>query len=385
MQCLDEVRVAGLLGLSMDGPAAYLQALYHTVKLFAIVSRSFGIFGALLPVVVLACDPSAEEIQLSAPQGLAAELASHVPTFTDPAQLTFVSDALLRGDTLAVLDWNDCVVFFDAQLRYKSSAGRSGSGPGELLRPTSLAIWNGTWAIADNGNARLTWLTQDSAWHGHRLPAMRGRGLVVTSEGAAILPKRGDTHYAVRVAPDGTETAWAVRPWPPGQDATMHPTFTGFEKDHIAMLPGDTLIVVDGDSLVIRKYAPDGTYLEQRSLPRSLRVPLLRSSGSSADEFAGRRTVRYAPAVGTVSSTSDGLVVIGLPFREELNGAVAMVLDPASWNGFVLRGEPGEWAYSATKEFYVITADRDRVAIVAHDGRIGMYGLPRVRHDGANH
>lgn len=303
------------------------------------------------------------------------EVASYQPAILDdPIELTFITWLDLAGDTVALADYDDHLVLLSTDLKLIRNLGRHGEGPGELEHPAFVTRWQNHWVAADYGNARLTVFdAQDKAARSTSLAALRGHGIALTTDGTVFYPKRSDAFYARRVDREGNDGPWAPRAWPPGKDAGMQPDGLGFQKDFLAVTAGDTLHVLDGDSLIFSKYTPQGDLVARVVLPPELREPMLEGAGSKVTTFAGRPVVSYRPAVDDMKATPSGDLLISFRAHPALEGIVALLVDPHTYAIRPISARSHPWVVKAQSQSYFVAASADRFVFATWDGRIGVF------------
>ena len=167
------------MGLSMDGPAAYLQGVIRQPDFILIsVTESLALkkvlLGAVLTTLSVACAPERQ-----VPHAPEVEFVCAV-TIGDAmsAPLEFPVDAAWseRSNFVVVDQMAPAVHTFDSTGALVRTLGRKGRGPGELVRPWTVAVEpsTGTMAIVDEGRSRVLIWAPDGA----ELGTIQAQGLV---------------------------------------------------------------------------------------------------------------------------------------------------------------------------------------------------------------
>lgn len=211
-------------------------------------------------------DPSAASafrvLTLSAePARITEILGARWAELEDTLGVMAIGEMDVQGDTVAVIDRANRVLFFDRDLEALATFGRRGEGPGEFIGTNGIRFHEGGLVVTDNLNARATWLDHDlDVLDIVPTPQVFGHGLIVRPEERALLvPVRSGSHHMIRVDSSGRHGPWGARVEPPAQSQEGVPAhvMSDIMKD-LAEPLGDDVYVLDGQSGHLLRFGADG-------------------------------------------------------------------------------------------------------------------------------
>jgi hypothetical protein len=254
--------------------------------------------------------------------------------------------AVLDSQTFLLSDFgNDRVLVLDTSFALIDSFGRTGSGPGELRRPSKAIRWNDQLVVGDWNNGRIVFFDRKGTYL--RTVTIRGKpeSFAVRSDGSIVTASALRTHYAEVTGERGAVTPFAERPTPLMADSGTETL--GGRDSIILSSPGDTTHVLDNEWGVLLKYAPDGRLALARSLP----IDILREMVTFRAELVrgltrrGHRVAR-APLLTSMAFAEDGRIVIMIT-----NGrTLALSVDPGDYSVRRVTGRLADPEFALARE-----------------------------------
>ena len=236
----------------------------------------------------------------------------------------------MLGDTIVIADTrNHRIVLLDRDLRFLTSFGREGAGPGEFDGPTALAVTPGGIVVAEMQNARFTVLDRAGRFVHTLGPAPAIHSFGVASDGALLVPDESETHFAQRLT---AERGMPFAPRPAGVQPRRLPL--------LAVTAGDTVHIFEERSGTLYKFSPGGDTVMSRRLPRTLFDSLDAHRAGVSQQFGGD-DLAAGPLLKAMHVTEGGALLLVLT-----NGrTVALLVDPVSYRGrrLVVPRTTGEW------------------------------------------
>ena len=194
-------------------------------------------------------------------------------------------------------DWQQHTVWVtDPRGKLIRRIGQEGSGPGELLRPRNISVFEDRVVVLDRDNARISVLSKDGGSVATlRIDHLRPTGLAVGQDGQIVVSALvGESLFTVYDSAGEKVNDGGSRPWPPTPGTMI--MFSG-PVQHLSLTPEGNILYCPVKQYEIQEMGWDGSVRVNYTAEPPGYYPMVITSIESASEELNKATRILRPLV----------------------------------------------------------------------------------------